>query len=191
MKLRKKIMALLEQKGYKKIATLHRELINLFDANAIPYRNLVRALQGETPFKEMLLFQLGAVLGMSISDLRAETEEELSAQNKTLGIYHYNNKAYLEKLNDKIPFLPTRIVIKPGGRTSQEQDPKNHAINLKWIYVIKGTVELVLEGGIQVERKILKSEESYGFDCTLLHHFENNSPKQTAKLLVVHYPKPA
>ena len=133
------------------------------------------------------LNQIATILNMSTSQLRDGTDSAATQARDFPGIYDYNPTASIVKLHDGLPFLPGRVTIKPDGRTTTERDPAGQGTFLKWIYVLAGTVELVIETPAGEERHSVRKRENRVFDSTAAHHFENKG-RRKAVFLSIHYP---
>jgi hypothetical protein len=101
------------------------------------------------------------------------------------------NKTDLWKLNriiletafpDKCPKIPQN-----RRRTDIEQDDPNAKDSLKWVFVMKGKINLIIEINDEETRTTLKAGQNYSFDARHRHCFENLSIRST-KVLIIHCP---
>ena len=129
MKLHEKIREIRKNKNLS-LKELHRLILNDFKDGAITYRTLQRIEAGDTDGKGSSLHQISTALGMSLSELKKDTEEEnkpveLIKRSRRLGRYVFNEKAYAELLmRQNRNFMVTEQVLKPQGKTKLEQDPE-------------------------------------------------------------------
>jgi uncharacterized cupin superfamily protein len=85
---------------------------------------------------------------------------------------------------EKQPFAGLRLLLEPGGKTKLEQDPIELGKFEKWVYCLKGKITCV----VGQERHLLQKDEVITFQSTIPHHFENNSSK-TAACIIIQNPK--
>lgn len=129
MKLYQKIKKSRLEKGLS-LKELHRLLVNYFRERAITYRSLQRIEAGNTDGRGSSLHQISAALGISLRDLKKDTEEEtrsvdLIKRNKRLGRYVFSEEAYADLLmRQNRNFMVMELALKPQGRTKIEQDPQ-------------------------------------------------------------------
>lgn len=179
MKIYEKIKQLLKEKKWK-LNKLHEEIVELFEANAISYRTLLRTVHGETKLRESTLFQIASALGKSTEDIRKETDEE-----ESLTRYGDPQRAYIEVEPTNLDFLTARLTILPGARTEKEQDPIERGDFVKWLYCLQGEMTCVIITKEGEERHtISKRNKSFYFKSTELHYFENTANKKALCLLI-------
>ena len=72
-------------------------------------------------------------------------------------------------------------------QTDPEKDDPKATESLKWVFVMKGKINLIfLNNGLET-RKTLTDGQGYSFDARQLHCFENIATK-TSRVLIIHYP---
>ena len=217
MKLHEKIKQIRIEKGLP-LKELHRLILNDFKEGAVTYRTLQRIEAGDTDGKGSSLHQISTALGMSLSELKKDTEEEnkpvdLVKRNRRLGRYVFNEKVYAELLmRQNRNFMAQELVLKPQGKTRLEQDPELNLGQEKFDQIkqiLKGTE---LETSVLEEYKILKSEkyayclsgkvacyigkdrhilrkgDGLSFESFLPHWFENIS-KSESRCLIFQNPR--
>lgn len=184
-KLGENIGQLIHESEFKTQHCFLAEIKKIFETKAISPRTLGRCVSGVEYIRETTLFQIAFVLRKSPSEIREGTADEDVEHPK---LFKYNEKAYLERLNDKLPFLPTKTVLKVGGHTDKNmQDPQDGTKYLKWIYIIKGKVELCIEGKLEVVKHELESEGHFAFDSTQKHYVKNIFSKASS-FIFISYP---
>lgn len=213
MKLHEKIKKIRQEKDLS-LKEFHRLIINHFKEAAITYRTLQRIEAGDTDGKGSSLHQISTALGMSLSDLKKDTEEEsrtvdLIKKSKRLGRYVFNENVYADLLmRQNRNFMVTELVLKPQGKTKLEQDPEltleeSKVEQIKQIlrgldfetpsleeYKILRFEKYVycLKGLIACyigrDRYILRKGDGISFESNLSHWFENISKSQSRCLIV-------
>ena len=178
MKIDEKIKILLKEKGWK-IKALHREIVDLFEDNAVHYLTLYRIIGGQASLRESTLFQIATALGTTPFEIRKDTEEE-----EEFTLLEYNKKAWLEIENTNLEFLTGRLFLLPGARTEKEQDPVEKGSFIKYIYGLRGEVTCVVTRDNRDEKRHIKKNESFFFNSTHPHHFENNTSQKAVCLLI-------
>ena len=182
MKIHEKIKVLLKEKGWK-VKTLHREIVDLFEDNAIVYLTLGRIIRGQTKLhdrlRESTLFQIATALGTTPLEIRKDTEEE-----EKFILLEYNKKAWLKIDNNNLEFLTGRLFLLPGARTEKEQDPIERGNFVKYIYGLHGEVTCVVTRDNREEKHHIKKNESFFFSSTHPHYFENNAGQKATCLLI-------
>lgn len=129
MKLYQKLKNIRQEKGLS-LKEFHRLIVNYFRERAVTYRTLQRIEAGDTDGRGSSLHQISTALGMSLRDLKKDTEEETRAvdlikRNKRLGRYVFSEKAYADLLmRQNRNFMVMELVLKPQGKTRIEQDPQ-------------------------------------------------------------------
>ena len=128
MKLHEKIKQIRQEKDLS-LRELHRLMLNEFKEGTITYRTLQRIEAGDTDGKGSSFHQICTALGITLSELKKDTEEEnkpvdLIKRNKRLGRYVFNEKVYAELLiRQNRNFMVQELVLRPQGKTQLEQDP--------------------------------------------------------------------
>ncbi len=187
MKLGAKIRQLIKESRYKNISAFHRELASIFEDKAVNYRTLSQIVNDHARARERTLNQIAIILGTRTSDLRAGTDSEQLEQEETLGAFTYNDKAVLRAMENGLPFMPSKLILKRGGRTSEEQDRPDGPRSVKWCAVIMGGVHLSLTGALGEEKKTFYKGAAFSFDARQRHSFEN-AYKGTSVLYIIHSP---
>ena len=127
MKLHEKIKQIRLEKGLS-LKEVHRLIVSDFKDGAVTYRTLQRIEAGDTDGKGSSFHQISTALGLSLSQLKKDTEEENKPvdyikKNKRLGRYVFNEAAYADLLmRQNRNFMATELVLKPQGKTKLEQD---------------------------------------------------------------------
>ena len=217
MKLHEKIKKIRVEKGLS-LSELHRLMFNDFKENTVTYRTLLRIERGDTDGRGATFHQISTALGLSLSELKKDTEEEnkpvdLVKRNKRLGRYVFNEKAYADLLmRQNRNFMVTELVLKPQGKTKLERDPELSIEEGKVAAIKEILKSLNPEAPVLEDYKILKFEkfifclrgnitcyignEKYtlragdglAFGSSLPHWFENTS-KNTSRCLIFQNPR--
>jgi transcriptional regulator with XRE-family HTH domain/quercetin dioxygenase-like cupin family protein len=217
MKLHEKIKKIRLEKGLS-LKELRLKILNDFRENAVTYRTLLRIEAGETDSRGTTLYQISSALGMSLSELKKDTEEEnrpvdLVKKTKRLGRYVFNETAYAElMMRQNHNFMATELVLRPGGSTKIERDPElavdeNTNAQLKEVLKKLNPQASVLEDYkifkfekyvyclrgtiacyIGKEMFVLKSGDGLTFSSSTSHWFENTS-KSTSRCLIFQNPR--
>lgn len=217
MKLHEKIKKIRIEKGLS-LRELHRLLANDFGENTVTYRTLLRIEAGDTDGRGSTLHQISTALGLSLSELKKDTEEEnkpvdLVRKNKRLGRYVFNESAYADlMMRQNRNFIVTELVLKPEGKTKLERDPElnideGKAKEIKEILKNLNLSAPVLEDYkifkfekyvyclrgticcyIGNDKYILKNGDGLSFGSSLPHWFENTS-KNTSRCLIFQNPR--
>jgi len=187
LKIGDKIRQLISDSPYKNISGFHRELVNIFEENAVNLRTLSQIINNHACARERTLNQIAIILGMRTSELREGTTAQELKQEETLGAFTYNENAVLRALENNLPFMPCKLVLKRSGRTSEEQDRPEGPRSVKWCAVIMGGIRLNLKGPLGEEKKIFYKGATFSFDSRQRHFFEN-AHKGTTVLYIVHSP---
>jgi len=212
MKLHEKIKKIRREKGLS-LKELHRLIINDFKEGAITYRTLQRIEAGDTDGKGSSLHQLCTALGVSLSELKKDTEEQtrpidLIKRGKRLGRYVFSASAYADLLiRQNRNFMVTELVLKPQGKTKLELDPelvlekekikqireiiKSSIVELSGLedYQILKFEKYVycLKGNIACyigkDTYILRKGDGLSFESAIPHWFENLSRKESRCLI--------
>ena len=201
MKMHEKIKKIRKQKELN-LKELHRLIVNDFKEGAITYRTLQRIEAGDTDSKGSSLHQIGTALGITLSELKKDTEEEnrpvdLVKKNKRLGKYIFNEKTYAELLmRQNRNFMAIELVFGPEGKTRLEQDPGADAENEdslgtignkkfeKYIYCLKGKVNCFVDK----DKYMLRKGDGLSFGSWRPHWFENPS-KSESRCIVFQNPR--
>lgn len=215
MKLHEKIKKIRLEKGIT-LKELHLKIINEFSENAVTYRTLLRIEAGDTDGRGTTLHQISTAFGMSLRELKKNTEEESSPvdfvkKTKRLGRYVFNEKAYAElMMRQNHNFMATELVLAPGGSTKLERDPE-WAVEENTAQQIKETLKKLnqqawedykiwkfekyiycLRGSIGCyignDKYILKSGDGLTFESSAPHWFENTS-KSASRCLILQNPR--
>ncbi len=187
MRLSEKIKDLIKESRFKSISSFHREMTSIFEDKAVNRRTLSQIINNHAHARERTLNQIAIILGVGTSELRAGTDSEPLEQEETLGIFTYNKDAVLRAMANNLPFMPCKLILKRGSRTSEEQDPIEGARSAKWCAVIMGGVRLYIEGATGKEMKIFYKGATFSFDARQRHVFEN-AYKGTTVLYIIHSP---
>ena len=180
MKINEKIEQILKEKRWK-LKNLHREIVDLFEENAVTYLTLLRIIHGKTKLRESTLFQIASALGKTPTQIRKDTDEE-----EKFTRYGYNKKAYMEIESHNLNFSTARLIMLPGAKTEIEQDPKEKGNFVKWLYGLQGEITCVVMSESGPERHIIRKNETFYFRSTEPHHFENTANQKSACLIVQH-----
>lgn len=178
MKIYEKIKLLLEKKGWK-LTDLHKAIADLFEENSITYLTLLRTVHGQTKLRESTLFQIASALGQTPTDIRKDTDEQEKFTH-----YGYNKKAYLEIESSHLDFLTARLVLLPKAKTEIEQDPTEMGNFVKWLYGLQGETTCIVTDDTGTRRHTIKKNESFYFQSTYPHYFENSTDQKSVCLLI-------
>jgi hypothetical protein len=186
MTLGQKIRHLIRERKYSRIEDFYNALVNCFGPQAINRRTLTRLLKDRVIVKDRTLNQIAIILDVPTSSLR----EDAAAPADTLpsiSTFEYNKDAVIHGLRKDLPFAPERLLLRPGGRTSREQDRTDCPESVKWFVIAKGAVTLVIEGPLGEARRTFKIDEEFAFDARQAHYFENAN-KRASMVYIIHYP---
>ena len=178
MNINEKIKLLLKEKTWK-LKDLHRKILELFEDNSITYLTLLRTIHGQTKLRESTLFQIATALEKTPDEIRKDTDEE-----EKFARYGYNKKAYLEIESTPLSFLTAKLVLLPGAKTETERDPLEMGNFVKWIYGLQGEVVCAVTTEKGEEKHNIKKNESFYFNSTQPHYFQNNTNKKAVALLI-------
>ena len=187
MTLGEKIRHLIKTSRFRNISAFHRELVNVFEDNAVNRRTLSQIINGHASARERTLNQVAIILGLKTSELRERTNAQILEPAETLGAFTYNELAVMQALQNHLPFMPCRLTLKKGGRTSEEQDRPESKESVKWCAIISGRVNLYINGTVGQEKKTFRKGDSFSFDARQRHYFENACPA-TTRLYIIHAP---
>lgn len=189
MRLEEKIQQIRTQKQLK-LVTVQANIEKIFGQKAISRRTLMRLVGGE-PVKKTALYQLCVGLGITYPELIKDTDAEfpvaeLIKRNDRHGRYYYDKSAYGEVVNNpNEPFLILLYVLKPGGKTKAESDPRGQIKYRKALFVTMGALSCKIKG----KNYNLKKGDCLTFDSSTEHVFENHSPRESQALLIQHPPR--
>lgn len=215
MKLHEKIKKIRMEKDIT-LKELHLKIINEFGENAVTYRTLLRIEAGDTDGRGATLHQISTAFGMSLRELKKNTEEENNPidfvkKTKRLGRYVFNENAHAElMMRQNHNFMATELVLAPGGSTKLERDPE-WAIDENTAQQIKETLKKLnqqawedykiwkfekyiycLRGNVSCyignDKYILKSGDGLTFESSTPHWFENTS-KSASRCLIFQNPR--
>jgi hypothetical protein len=187
MTLGEKILQNIHERGYRTLNEFHAELVSVFEDKAITRRTLTRLVNNRVLVREHTLNQVAVILGIKTSTLREGTDAEVKDAEQMTGIFTYNEKAVLHSFRKSLPFVPEKLVLRSGGRTSEEQDRPDARESLKWFFVIMGRVNLVTKGPLGEEKRSFHKGEEFVFDARQLHCFES-AFKRPSVIIIIHYP---
>ena len=190
MTLAEKIRKIRREKGLS-LRDLQKRLQEIFGESALRYNTLYRIEKGLRDPRVASLTQICLGLGISLRDLKENTEEETSPlvdgikKHNKVAQYVFSEKAYAQILTkEKQPFLGLRLILHPGGKTKLEQDPVELGKFQKWVYGLKGEITCV----IGQKEYLIRKNEVLMFESNLPHLFENNT-KQDASCIIIQNPK--
>lgn len=190
MKLHEKIRQIRKGK-HLSLTALEKRLREIFGGNALRYNTLYRIEKGLRQARISSLSQICIGLGVSLKELKEGTEEEgpflvdFIKRGDAVAQYVYSETAYAQILSrEKQPFLATRLILLPQGKTKLEQDPIELGHFEKWVYGVKG--EIICQVG--QESFVLKKDAALCFESTLPHSFENRTNQQ-ASCIIIQNPK--
>lgn len=197
MKLNEKIKKIRIEKGLS-LKDLYNIMLNDFGENTVAYRTLLRIEAGETDSRGSTLHQISTALGMPLSELKKDTEEETGpadfvARNKRLGRYVFSEDAFSELLmRQNHNFMATELVLKAGSKTKLERDPEltqetPEAKQIKfekYAYCLRGTVVCYIGNN----KYILRKGDGLTFESSMPHWFENPS-KSVSRCLIIQNPR--
>jgi transcriptional regulator with XRE-family HTH domain len=85
--------------------------------------------------------------------------------------------------------FPKLCPIIPKNRLSTdiEQDDPKAVESLKWVFVMKGKVNIIINPGKTETKQTLPEGQRFSFDARQPHYFENLSMK-ISRILIIHYP---
>ena len=182
-----KIRQLIKEKGYYTVKNFYSRLIAVYGKRSINRSTLTRLLKDQVIVRERTLNQIAIILGVKTSFLREGTDAEVSAIKDPESIFTYNEKASSRILKRDLPFTVEQVTLKASGRTADMQDSPHAKGSLKWIFVLVGKVNVIIEGNNRKDVRPLHKSQDTHFDAQLLHRIENAS-KSTSICLSIHYP---
>lgn len=190
MTLGEKIRQIRKEKGLS-LTELEQRLVAIFGKKSLRYNTLYRIEKGIRDPRISSLSQICIGLGISIKELKENTEEEkfslvtIIKRRDKIAQYIHSEKAQAQILSsDKQAFLSLRLILTPGGKTKVEQDPIELGKFEKWIYGLKGKITCF----VGQEKHVIAKDEVITFQSTIPHHFENNTSKK-ASCIIIQNPK--
>ncbi len=183
MFIHEKIKVLIDQQNLNR-AELHRKIKAEFGKKAITYLTLGRILSGERKVREASLAQIARALGISVHDIKKDTDRQ-----ENFIRHDYNKKTYLEidnlaTNNLESNLLIGRLILLSKGKTPVQQDPAQKGKFVKYIHGLHGTIQVIVNSREGLIKKDIKYGESFHFDSTQPHYFENNTKRKAACLLI-------
>jgi len=147
----------------------------------------INRIESGKPHKFSSLVKLCFILGIELKDLYKGTELEeclvISRQERT-SEYVISNKAHSHIINSpNQSFLVQEYVLLPSGRIPLDHAEKDDRKHEKFIYVIGGELQCVVED----KRYTLKVGHTISFDSTKPHYCENIS-KTKCKFIAMESP---
>lgn len=190
MKLHEKIGIIRKEKGLS-LRKLHANLVDIFGDKALQYNTLYRIEKGVGDGRLSSLSQICLGLGISLKELKEGTEENkpqvatLIRKRDRIRQYVYSEKAQAQILSgSNQSFQAEYLNLEPGAITKQEQDPSELGKFEKWIYGLKGKIEV----NIAAQKYIISKDDTLFFDSTIPHYFENPGAKK-ASCIIIQNPK--
>ncbi len=178
MFIHEKIKILLGQQNLNR-AELHRKIKTGFGKKAITYLTLGRILSSEGKIRETSLAQIARALGISLHDIKKDTDRQ-----ENFIRHDFNKKAYLEIANLESDILVGRLILLSKGKTPLQQDPAGKGKFIKYINGVHGTITCNVNTKEGLIKKDIKYGVSFYFDSTQPHHFENNTNRKAACVLI-------
>lgn len=194
MKLSEKIRYLRKTSLRLSLKDFHEKLVDIFGDRALTYYSLCRLEKGRRDtIRLRSLYQISTGLGISLKELIDGTDKQVSKivtimrrKDRANNEYIYNAKAIAEILSPRsMKFLAMELVLRPGGKTREEQDPQDSNSFEKLIIMLQGEM-LVFVGG---EKHLLHKGDSLSFLSSLIHHFENPSHSLKSRCIIIQNPK--
>ncbi len=185
--LRQKIEELIAQSGYKNLRRFHKAIVELAGDDAITYSSLHNAVHLSTKPHQKTLHQIASVLKLEISDLIKGSTIEPTHFGPASGYIQLNDTSILQNLYHGLPFKPQLLRVDGYGESIDEQNVFFDTKCFRFIYVIRGTVDLVLKHkNREEERREFKKGDVFCFDSSILHHFRNNNA-QYAEIIIANF----
>lgn len=194
MKLPAKIRYLRKNSLKLSLKEFHKKLVEIFGDRALTYYSLCRLENGRRDsIRLRSLYQISTGLGISLKELIKGTEKQESSivaimrrKDRANNEYIYNAKAIADILSPRnMRFLAMELVMRPGGITREEQDPKDINNFEKLLIMLQGEVRVF----VGEERHLLRKGDSLSFSSSIPHHFENPSHSLKARCIIVQDPK--
>ena len=194
MKLHEKIRDLRKNSLKLSLKEFHKKLLDIFGNKALTYYSLCRLEKGyRQDIRLTSLYQICTGLGVSLRELKEDTDEEESkivniirGSERPNNRYIYNENAMADILSSKnIKFLVMELALLPKGATKEEEDPVDVNRFEKLVIVLQGEVLCY----IGAEKHLIKKGDTLSFASNIPHHFENPSNKIKARCIIVQNPK--
>lgn len=194
MRLSEKIRYLRKNALNLSLKDFHKKLVDIFGDRALTYYSLCRVEKGRRDsIRLRSLYQISTGLGISLKELVEDTDKETSKivtimrrKDRANNEYIYNAKAIAEILSPRsMRFLAMELVLRPGGVTREEQDPKDINSFEKLLIMLQGEVQVFVGG----EKHLLMKGDSLSFLSSFAHHFENPSHSLKARCIIIQNPK--
>jgi mannose-6-phosphate isomerase-like protein (cupin superfamily) len=172
----------------------HRKLTDIFGNKALSYYSLCRIEKG---YRENLrlksLYQISTGLGISMKELKKDTEEEgsrivhiIRKKEHKHNRYIYGPDAFADILSAReLPFLVMEYTLLPAAVTKMEQDPIDTPEFQKFFFVLKGKVSIK----VGEEEHTLSKGDTISFRSKIPHSIGNISKKGKARILMIQNPK--
>lgn len=187
MTLGQKIRQLIKSNGYRRIEDFYAALKTFFGSHSITRRTLTRLLNDHVQVSDRTLNQIAILLDIPTSSIKEGTDRDIPSTEKAITVFQYNKLAVIKGLRKDLPFAPEKLMLRPGGRTSREQDRADVTESVKWFVVFRGSVTLVLENPHGEERRTFKADDEFAFDARLPHYFESTN-RRLSVIYIIHYP---
>lgn len=194
MKISEKIRYLRKNSARLTLKDFHNKLVDIFGDRALTYYSLCRLEKGQREsIRLKSLYQISTGLGISLKELTEGTDKEVSKivtimrrKDRVNNEYIYNAKAMAEILSSRsMKFLAMELLIRPGGSTREEQDPKDANNFEKLIIMLQGEINVF----VGEEKHIMRKGDSISFASWMPHHFENPSNSLKARCIIIQNPK--
>lgn len=172
----------------------HKKLADIFGDRALTYHSLCRLEKGRREsIRLKSLYQISTGLGISLKELIEGTDKETSRivtiirrKDRANNEYIYNAQAIAEILSPRnMRFLAMELILRPGGVTREEQDPRDANGFEKLIIMLQGQIQVFVGG----EKHLLIKGDSLSFSSSIPHHFENSSHSLKARCMIIQNPK--
>jgi len=185
--LKQKIEDLIAKSGYKNLRRFHKAIVEMAGDDAITYSSLHNAINLTTKPHIKTLYQIATVLKLQVGDLLKGTTEETPVVDPVSGYIQLNEKSSLHNLFHGLPIKPQLLRVEGYGESIDEKIAFFDIKGYRFIFVIRGTVELILKHkDREIERKELRKGDNFCFDASILHHFKNNNA-QYAEILITNF----
>lgn len=182
-----RIESLISQSKYKNLRRFHKAIIEIAGEDAISYTSLRNAIHKSTKPHEKTLFQIATILKLQIYDLIKGTNIEPPAIGPSSGYAQLNETSFLQNLYRGLPFKPQLLRVKGYGESANEQKFFFDTKCFRFLYIIRGTVDLILKHKDREEERVeLKKGDVFNFDSSILHYFKNNNA-QYAEILITNF----
>lgn len=116
----------------------------------INYGSFRRIINGQTQMKMPILLKICQLLGISITEIIADTEyEDLFIMQKSDRYDSYTAQPNIPRdilSNPTLPFMVQEITIPKGEKTNVERSPKKSNVTYrKFIYVVEGSLKIFVD----------------------------------------------